>query len=172
MTRWPCCGNVSIKLPGYEDTNDADRLFHDPLLQIVADEKLGDAPLGRSPRSAVGKTVPAPAIWRASVTLGASSSSVSAATMSASAGRSCSISTPPTIPPTANNNSAFSTVPTASTCIIPYSSSSATRDAWLAARLRPGNASNHAIRRALCQISGVPLVINSNHEIGETKVLQ
>ena len=28
---------------GYEDANDADRLRHDPLLQIVADQKLGDA---------------------------------------------------------------------------------------------------------------------------------
>jgi hypothetical protein len=27
---------------GYEDANDADRLRHDPLLQIVADQKLGD----------------------------------------------------------------------------------------------------------------------------------
>jgi len=33
---------------GYEDTNDADRLRHDPLLQIVADQKLGDA-LGSQP---------------------------------------------------------------------------------------------------------------------------
>jgi len=33
---------------GYEDANDADRLRHDPLLQIVADEKLGD-PLGSQP---------------------------------------------------------------------------------------------------------------------------
>ena len=28
---------------GYEDANDADRLRHDPTLQIVADQKLGDA---------------------------------------------------------------------------------------------------------------------------------
>jgi hypothetical protein len=33
---------------GYEDTNDADRLRHDPALQIVADQKLG-APLGSQP---------------------------------------------------------------------------------------------------------------------------
>jgi len=33
---------------GYEDANDADRLRHDPLLQIVADEKLGTA-LGSQP---------------------------------------------------------------------------------------------------------------------------
>lgn len=33
---------------GYEDANDADRLRHDPLLQIVADQKLGDA-LGSQP---------------------------------------------------------------------------------------------------------------------------
>jgi len=33
---------------GYEDTNDADRLRHDPLLQIVADQKLGHA-LGSQP---------------------------------------------------------------------------------------------------------------------------
>src|SRR5437762_7015067 len=33
---------------GYEDANDADRLRHDPLLQIVADQKLGH-PLGSQP---------------------------------------------------------------------------------------------------------------------------
>jgi hypothetical protein len=33
---------------GYEDANDADRLRDDPLLQIVADQKLGDA-LGSQP---------------------------------------------------------------------------------------------------------------------------
>ena len=33
---------------GYEDANDADRLRHDPLLQIVADQKLGDV-LGSQP---------------------------------------------------------------------------------------------------------------------------
>ncbi len=33
---------------GYEDANDADRLRHDPMLQIVADQKLGDA-LGSQP---------------------------------------------------------------------------------------------------------------------------
>jgi hypothetical protein len=33
---------------GYEDVNDADRLRHDPLLQIVADQKLGN-PLGSQP---------------------------------------------------------------------------------------------------------------------------
>jgi len=33
---------------GYEDANDAGRLRHDPLLQIVADQKLGDA-LGSQP---------------------------------------------------------------------------------------------------------------------------
>jgi len=33
---------------GYEDANDADRLRHDPMLQIVADQKLGDA-LGPQP---------------------------------------------------------------------------------------------------------------------------
>jgi len=33
---------------GYEDANDADRLRHDPLLQIVADQPLG-APLGSQP---------------------------------------------------------------------------------------------------------------------------
>jgi hypothetical protein len=33
---------------GYEDANDASRLRHDPLLQIVADQKLGDA-LGSQP---------------------------------------------------------------------------------------------------------------------------
>jgi hypothetical protein len=33
---------------GYEDANDADRLRHDPMLQIVADQKLGP-PLGSQP---------------------------------------------------------------------------------------------------------------------------
>src|SRR5271167_2333361 len=33
---------------GYEDANDAGRLRHDPLLQIIADQKLGD-PLGSQP---------------------------------------------------------------------------------------------------------------------------
>ena len=33
---------------GYEDANDADRLRHDSLLQIVADQKLGDT-LGSQP---------------------------------------------------------------------------------------------------------------------------
>jgi hypothetical protein len=33
---------------GYEDANDADRLRHDPLLQIIADQKLGQ-PLGSQP---------------------------------------------------------------------------------------------------------------------------
>jgi len=33
---------------GYEDANDADRMRHDPLLQIVADQKLGD-PLSSQP---------------------------------------------------------------------------------------------------------------------------
>jgi hypothetical protein len=33
---------------GYEDANDADRLRHDPLLQILADQKLGDT-LGSQP---------------------------------------------------------------------------------------------------------------------------
>ena len=33
---------------GYEDANDADRLRHDPMWQIVADQKLGDA-LGSQP---------------------------------------------------------------------------------------------------------------------------
>src|SRR6201998_2098137 len=33
---------------GYEDANDADRLRHDPTLQLVADQKLGEA-LGSQP---------------------------------------------------------------------------------------------------------------------------
>ena len=35
-------------IAGYEDANDADRLRHDPALQIVADQKLGE-PLGSQP---------------------------------------------------------------------------------------------------------------------------
>ena len=47
---------------GYEDANDADRLRHDPTLQIVADQKLGVA-LAPSPRSVAGKTPLPPATW-------------------------------------------------------------------------------------------------------------
>ena len=44
----PVASSLYQIVAGYEDTNDADRLGHDPLLQIVADEKLGDA-LGSQP---------------------------------------------------------------------------------------------------------------------------
>ena len=43
---------------GYEDANDADRLRHDPLLQIVADQKLGDA-LGSPPTLSRWENAPA-----------------------------------------------------------------------------------------------------------------
>jgi hypothetical protein len=43
---------------GYEDANDADRLRHDPLLQIVADQKLGDA-LGSQPTLSRWENAPA-----------------------------------------------------------------------------------------------------------------
>ena len=46
----------------YEDANDADRLRHDPMLQIVADQKLGDA-MGSQPRSAAGRTRLLPGIY-------------------------------------------------------------------------------------------------------------
>src|SRR6266853_5702102 len=49
MIRWPCCGNASTRSwPDMKTANDADRLRHDPMLQIVADHKLGDA-LGSQP---------------------------------------------------------------------------------------------------------------------------
>ena len=42
---------------GYEDANDADRLRHDPLLQVVADQKLGVA-LGSQPTLSRWENVP------------------------------------------------------------------------------------------------------------------
>ena len=49
MTRWRCLRQRIYQIvAGYEDANDADRLRHDPMLQIVADQKLGDA-LGSQP---------------------------------------------------------------------------------------------------------------------------
>jgi hypothetical protein len=103
---------------GYEDANDADRLRHDPMLQIVADHKLGDA-LGSQPTSVAGRTRLPLATWYVATTSCASSSSASAATRSASVARFCSTSTPPTIPLMASNNSASSTAVMASTCITP-----------------------------------------------------
>ena len=43
---------------GYEDANDADRLRHDPLLQIIADQKLGEA-LGSQPTLSRWENTPA-----------------------------------------------------------------------------------------------------------------
>lgn len=43
---------------GYEDANDANRLRHDPLLQIIADQKLGDA-LGSQPTLSRWENAPA-----------------------------------------------------------------------------------------------------------------
>ena len=45
-------------MAGYEDANDADRLRHDPLLQILADQKLGD-PLGSQPTLSRWENAPA-----------------------------------------------------------------------------------------------------------------
>src|SRR5258708_8649989 len=42
---------------GYEDANDSDRLRHDPMLQIVADQKLGH-PLGSQPTLSPWETPP------------------------------------------------------------------------------------------------------------------
>jgi len=47
---------------GYEDANDADRLRHDPLLQIVADQKLGDA-LGSQPTLSRWENAPSGLRW-------------------------------------------------------------------------------------------------------------
>lgn len=44
---------------GYEDANDADRLRHDPMLQIVADQKLGEA-LGSQPTLSRWENAPSP----------------------------------------------------------------------------------------------------------------
>jgi hypothetical protein len=43
---------------GYEDANDADRLRHDPMLQVVADQKLGDV-LGSQPTLSRWENAPA-----------------------------------------------------------------------------------------------------------------
>ena len=102
---------------GYEDANDADRLRHDPALQIVADQKLGD-PLGSQPTLSRWENSPSArhlvrlndACW--------TTSSVSAASKCASAVKSCSTSIPQMIPRTANINSVSLTVPIASTCTI------------------------------------------------------
>jgi hypothetical protein len=47
---------------GYEDANDADRLRHDPALQIVADQKLGKA-LGSQPTLSRWRMYLLPATW-------------------------------------------------------------------------------------------------------------
>ena len=44
---------------GYEDANDADRLRHDPMLQIIADQKLGEA-LGSQPTLSRWENAPSP----------------------------------------------------------------------------------------------------------------
>jgi len=46
-------------IAGYEDANDADRLRHDPMLQIVADQKLGEA-LGSQPTLSRWENAPSP----------------------------------------------------------------------------------------------------------------
>jgi hypothetical protein len=46
-------------IPGYEDTNDADRLRHDPVSQILADQPLGE-PLGSQPTLSRWENSPAP----------------------------------------------------------------------------------------------------------------
>jgi hypothetical protein len=46
-------------IAGYEDANDADRLRHDPALQILADQPLGE-PLGSQPTLSRWENSPAP----------------------------------------------------------------------------------------------------------------
>ena len=46
-------------IAGYEDTNDADRLRHDPVFQILADQPLGE-PLGSQPTLSRWENSPAP----------------------------------------------------------------------------------------------------------------
>ena len=46
-------------IAGYEDASDADRLRHDPMLQIVADQKLGEA-LGSQPTLSRWENAPSP----------------------------------------------------------------------------------------------------------------
>jgi hypothetical protein len=46
-------------IAGYEDANDADRLRHDPRLQIIADQKLGEA-LGSQPTLSRWGNAPSP----------------------------------------------------------------------------------------------------------------
>src|SRR5438876_10735873 len=68
---------------GYEDANDADRLRHDPMLQIVADQRLGH-PLRSQPTLSRWENAPCARDLGTSMTLWSSSSSISAATKSAS----------------------------------------------------------------------------------------
>src|ERR1700687_4187356 len=46
-------------IAGYEDTNDADRLRHDPVFQILADQPLGE-PLGSQPTLSRWENSPSP----------------------------------------------------------------------------------------------------------------
>src|SRR5260370_297305 len=98
--RWPCCGNVFIR--SSPDTKTPTTPTVCATIRCCRSSPIRNwARLwARNLRSAAGRTRPRAAIWCASTTLGASSSSVSAAIKSASAARFCSTSTPPPIPPT------------------------------------------------------------------------
>jgi len=126
MTRWRCCGNASIRslrLRGCQRR----RSFcaNDPMLQIVADQKLGDALRIRSPPSAVGELAFRTRAGTPERPAAGAVSSLLCGEQSSPARRdSCSISTPPTIPPTASSSSVSSTGLMASICITPCWSSS------------------------------------------------
>ncbi len=62
-TRYSCCGNRIYQIvAGYDESNDTDRLRHDPLRQILADQKLGD-PLGSQPTFSRWENRLSAAIW-------------------------------------------------------------------------------------------------------------
>ena len=112
---------------GYEDANDADRLRHDPALQIVADQKLG-APLGSQPTLSRWENAPsARDLVRLSDALLDQFIRLCGETIR-QRGEILLISTPPTIPRMASSNLPSSMAPTASICTTPCSSSSGTPD--------------------------------------------
>ena len=101
---------------GYEDANDADRLRHDPLLQIIADQKLGEA-LGSQPTLSRWENAPSgrdlvrlnDALLKQFIRL--------CGNRFANGERSCWMWIPPTIPLLGRQQLPSLTVPMVSTCI-------------------------------------------------------
>ena len=112
---------------GYEDANDADRLRHDPLLQIVADQKLGDA-LGSQPTLSRWENAPSARDLMHANDLLCEQFIRLCGDQVRQRGQIL-LDLDSTDDVTASSNSASSTAPTVSTCIIPCWSSNATADA-------------------------------------------